>query len=200
MKLFGHPPIARNVALVTIGIAVVVAAGAAELVTILVRRSLTRPGGPLPGEPDPARATARVVRLVAWVLLTLLSSPGARPGRRTASTGIRLSTLVSWLFSSGLKVILIAATAFVPCVPSESRRIASSSICRRAILVSPITPSGARWRVDPQCIDRRHRAGGDLHPEGMDPRHRRGHRRRYRRPAIGFGAQTLVKDVISGFF
>lgn len=205
MKLFGHPPVAWNVALMAAGAALLVAAGVAELLTVMVRRSLTKPGPDRPGEADHARATARVVRLIAWVLLPIVFVPPAlelfgEPLR----TGIRLSTLTSWMLSSGLKVLLIAGTAFVL---MRAVRITTS---RFELHLTADGPRSAEHAKRARTLGEMTRNVStavimlvailyilrELHFDIMPLLTGAG----IAGLAVGFGAQTLVKDVISGFF
>lgn len=204
LKLFGHAP-AWNVALGAIVVAVVAAWGCAEVIASAVRRSFS--------QPDPhagavthhyARATARVVRLLVLVLLTALFIPPVlelfgEPLR----AGLRLSTLVNWFFDSGLKVLLIAVSAFVLKRAVDlgtnglERRIAeehgSLEHLKRArtlgnlarnvatVVITSIAGLYILQEFNFNLVPLLTGAG----IAGL---------------AIGFGAQTLVKDVISGFF
>jgi small conductance mechanosensitive channel len=205
MKLFGQPPVAWRTALMGTGLALVAAAVLAEVITALVRRSLGGPAQARPGEPDHARATARIVRPIAWALLVIVFVPPALEffGLQLR-TGIRLSVLTTWLLSSGLKVVLIAGTAFVlmravritthrfelhlkadgPRSAEQAKRVRTlgemtRNVSSAIILAVAILYILKELRFDIMPL---------LTTAGIAGL------------AIGFGAQTLVKDVISGFF
>jgi small conductance mechanosensitive channel len=205
MKLFGHQPMDWHLVLRAAGIALVVAAVAAELLTLLVRRLLTRPGPGQPGETNHARETARVVRLLAWILLPLIFVPPALElYGEPLKSGLRLRTLTDWLFSSGLKVLLIAGIAFVL---TRAVRITTSRLERHLDAGGPGTAEHAKRARTLGEMTRNvssavimavavlyilRELNFDIMPlvtgagiAGL---------------AVGFGAQTLVKDVISGFF
>jgi moderate conductance mechanosensitive channel len=204
MKLFSAPPVAWGTALIATGIALVAAAVVAEMITALVRRSLGSSGPERPGEPDHARPTARVVRPVAWALLVIVFVPPALEffGLQLR-TGIRLSMLTSWLLSSGLKVVLIAGTAFVL---MRAVRITTHRFEQQLKTDGPTAEQAKRARTLGEMTRNVSSAviltvailyilkelRFDIMPllttagiAGL---------------AVGFGAQTLVKDVISGFF
>jgi small-conductance mechanosensitive channel len=204
LKLFGHAP-AWDVALGAIVVAVVAAWACAAVIASLVRRSFP--------QPDPhaevvrhhdARATARIVWILLLLLLTALFIPPVlelfgEPLR----VGLRLGTLVNWFFGSGLKVLLITVSAFVLKRAVDlgtnglERRLVqeqgSLEHLKRARTLGNLTRNVATATITSLAglyiLQEFHfnlvplLTGAGI--AGL---------------AIGFGAQTLVKDVISGFF
>jgi len=205
LKLFGHAP-AWNVALGAVAVAVVVAWVCAEVVTSIVRRSLARPDSRGEIRHQHARATSRVVRLVLLFLLTVLFIPPVLElFGEPLKSGLRLSTLTEWLLSSGLRVLLIVTLAFVLTRAvavgtgqlerylAEQDRLASHERAKRARTLADMSRNvSSALIVAVAMLYVLKELHFDILPlltgagiAGL---------------AIGFGAQTLVKDVISGFF
>jgi small conductance mechanosensitive channel len=205
VRLFGRPP-APNVALGAVAVALVLAWVCAELLTSLVRRSVVDDGQNGEARRRTARTTTRLVRLFTLVALTIVFIPPVLElFGQPLKAGLRLSTLVDWFFHNGVKIVLIITTAYV--------------------LVRVVDAGTARFERQLQGPDagaqfesaKRARTLGDmarnvatavifllagvyvLEELGFSPvPFLTG--ASFAGLAIGFGAQTLVKDVISGFF
>lgn len=208
MRFFLHPPNWQAVTLAVLaaaGLAAIAAEIGARLVRLALRRSL---GGDarVSLRTPVVRTPIRLVRLTLFlVLLIALIPPILELAGQPLSRGLRLSQVADWATTGGLRLLLIAGIAFVLV------RVISLLVNRFEQEVS----TGAGLEV----LERAKRArtlGGlvenvlttlvvvvaslmILREVGLDIT-----------PiltgagilglAVGFGAQTLVKDIISGFF
>jgi small conductance mechanosensitive channel len=204
LKLFGRAP-AWQVAVGAVLVALVTAAVCAEIVTTFVRRFL---GPKRPGEERSARAraTVRVVRLLLLLLLTIVFIPPVMElFGQPLRAGLRLNRLIDWLMGPGLKVLFISTFAYVVLRVidlgtnrferhvTDQQGADSNEYAKRARTLGDMTrnvSTAAIFAVASMYVLKE--LGFDLLPfltgagiAGL---------------AIGFGAQTLVKDVISGFF
>lgn len=151
----------------------------------------------------------RPIRIVWLVVLVLVAATLATPALELAGAeiqgGLPLETLTAWFFGSGVQVILIAALAYA------ITRIVSAVVRRfEEVLSREAGPSGVERAKRARTLGRLSRnvantavvaiaalmvlqeLGINIMPvltgagiAGL---------------AVGFGAQTLVRDVISGFF
>lgn len=191
-RMFGHIP-HWDAALGGTLLAVLLASALAEALLRLIRKVT-------------GVAVARGIRIGSWILLTaLLTPPVLELFGEPLRTGIRLRTLSDWIFDSGLRILLISLLAFVLL---RALRVAVTRLERHLA-----TAQGAAALEHAK----RARTLGDLVHNvfsviivaiavlmvlqelqvnimpiltgagilGL---------------AVGFGAQELVKDVISGFF
>jgi small conductance mechanosensitive channel len=203
--LFGHAP-ALNVALGAVILAVVAAWVSAEIIASIVRKTLSKPGPQGEVRHQHARATGRIVRVVVLFLLTALFIPPVLDlVGEPLKTGLRLSTLADWFFNHGLKVLLVAVSAYVlkRAVDLTTTRLekqiagqpgaGTSEHAKRARTLGDLARNVATAGiVILAALYIIQELGFTILPlltgagiAGL---------------AIGFGAQTLVKDVISGFF
>ena len=190
-----------------IAFAIVLAWGTAEAITwaishLLPRRSPTE----RPGSHPQARKLLRFIRIVLIVaMLGVVTPPALELFGQPLRGGLRLETLGRWAIAGGLHVLFIVALAAVLArivsittkrfqqyvIDTESR--ASAEQLKRAATVGNLVQNVARVFIfaaavvmilDELNIDTKPllAATGIV---GL---------------GIGFGAQTLVKDVISGFF
>ena len=205
--LFGHIP-DRNVAFAAIAIAVVLAWVLAESVVALARRLLV---GPADGTiPSPhIRAVRALLRLLAalltFVLTVVLTPPVLEMFGEPLSTGLRLTTLKLWLLGSGLRILIVLTLAYLLVSATSvvvsrldkylgtARTAPSPELAKRARTLGDLV--GNVFRAVVVTIagitilgDLGVNTGPILAGAGILGL------------AIGFGAQTLVKDVISGFF
>lgn len=204
IKLFGRH-VDWHVALAAILTAFVTAAACAEILTAVVRKSIAIRTGSDERQRR-ARATTRVLRVLLLILLTIVFIPPVLDlfGEPLA-TGLRMSVLVDWVFGSGLKILFIATFAYLLTRIIElgthrfERRLADQhgagtdeygkrartigDLIRNVSTAAILAIAGVyvlkELRFDPLPL----LTGAGI--AGL---------------AIGFGAQTLVKDVISGFF
>ena len=204
IKLFGRD-IDWHLALGAVLAAFVTAAACAEVLTALVRRSIAVRDG-TDERRRRARTTTRVVRVLLLILLTVVFIPPVLDlfGEPLA-TGLRLSVLVDWLFGSGLKILFITTFGYLLTRVIElgthrfERRLAEQhgadtdeygkrartlgdltrNVSTAAILAIAAVYVLKELNFDPLPL----LTGAGI--AGL---------------AIGFGAQTLVKDVIGGFF
>jgi small-conductance mechanosensitive channel len=204
LKIFGRAP-AWHVALGAVAVALAAAAVCAEIITTFVRRSLA-PRQPGEGRSARARATVRIVRLLLLLLLTVVFIPPVLElFGQPLNVGLRLSRLVDWLLGPGLRALFISTFAYVVLRIVDlgtnrfERHVAeqqgpdSTEYAKRARTLGDMTRNVATAAiVAVAAMYVLKELGFDLLPfltgagiAGL---------------AIGFGAQTLVKDVISGFF
>lgn len=205
-RLFGHIP-NFTLTLEALVIALVMAALCAYVIGRLTRGLLTRA---LAADPAAAaratRGSVRGVRLVALVLLTAVFVPPllelfGEPLR----TGLRLKTLGEWLFNAGLQILLIATLAYAihralalllerfTRQLDESNTPDSLEHAKRArTLTSLIHNMASAFIFAAAGLMILDKLNVNITPIltgagilGL---------------AVGFGAQTLVKDVIAGFF
>ncbi|MBP1607331.1 MAG: ykuT [Acidobacteria bacterium] len=193
---------------VAVALALLLAFVLAEIIARLVRAFLLRSTGRGKVDfRDPiVRRPIRLIRRVTFLILgALFAFPALELGGYETAVGVHPENIGQWLFRSGLRIGLIAILTYALI------RIVSASVDR---LEHDVSAGG-----DPSAIERAKRvhtiggllknifgivAGGAallmiLHELGIDIT-----------PlltgagivglAVGFGAQTLVKDVISGFF
>jgi small conductance mechanosensitive channel len=205
-KLFGHVP-DRHVALAALAISLALAAAVSQFIVALVRRGIAGPAGATP--PAHARALKALTRLfglvLAIVLTVVLVPPVLEMFGEPLTSGLRLATVKNWLFNSGLQILIVLT-------------LASLLLSASGIVVSRLEKYLGHARTAPSPEQaKRTRTLGDLLGNvfravvvaiagiailgavGVDTK-----------PilasagilglAVGFGAQTLVKDVISGFF
>jgi small conductance mechanosensitive channel len=204
MRLFGHLP-ARNVALGAVTVALGLAWVCAELLTSFVKRSVVGPGTSSEPRRQLARTTTRLVRLLTLVALTIvLIPPVLELFGEPLRAGFRLSRLADWFFNNGLKIVLIVTSAYVltRLVDLGTARFerhlqgqegASFESAKRARTLGDMAHNVATAVI--LLL-----AGVYVLEEfGFSPvPFLTG--ASFAGLAIGFGAQTLVKDVISGFF
>jgi small-conductance mechanosensitive channel len=183
----------------------------AGLVARAVRKAATRalsailsdsvaPSSPL------VRGPLRLIGLAVFVLLVgLMVGPALELAGLQPRTGVRLEPLAAWAFESGLRVILIAVLAYalVRAVRLVVQRFehevnkgvgldALERAKRARTLGSLIRNVAASMIVGVSVLMILRELGVDIAPVlagagilGL---------------AVGFGAQTLVRDIISGFF
>ena len=206
-RFFVTPPDWQSLVL-ALAAAAAVAIVVAEIGARVLRSLIHRAGGADAASlrRSIARGPIRLVRLTLFVLLAIAMTPPAlelagAPLRR----GLRLSQVAAWAMSGGLRLLLIAALAFV--------------LVRVIALMVGRFEQEVSQNTDLEVLERAKRArtlGGlvqnvlttlvvvvaslmILREVGLDIT-----------PiltgagilglAVGFGAQTLVKDIISGFF
>ena len=205
-RLFGHRP-NLEVTIEALAIAVLLAAVCAGVIGILTRQLLTRA---LASDKVTARRVTRgsvfAVRVVFLLLLTALFVPPlleifGEPMR----TGPRLKTLVQWLFDSGVQILLIATLAYalyraVSLMLDRFERQATAvsspdsvELAKRtrtvASLIHNLASAFIFSAAGLMILDKLNvNIAPLLASAGIVGL------------AVGFGAQTLVKDVISGFF
>jgi small conductance mechanosensitive channel len=205
LKLFGHAP-ALHVALGAAALAIGAAWVSAEVAASIVRRTLSKPGPHGEVRHQHARATGRIVRVLVLFLLTALFIPPVLElFGEPLKAGLRVGTLVNWFFDHGLKVLLVAVSAYVlkRAVDLTTTRLerqiagqpgaATSEHAKRARTLGDLARNVATAAiVIIAALYIIQELGFTILPlltgagiAGL---------------AIGFGAQTLVKDVISGFF
>jgi small conductance mechanosensitive channel len=193
---------------VAVGTALVVAYGIADVVARLVRMPLVRTLHAADGDfrSPIVRRPVRIVRAVAFLALSALFVPpaleiaGVRP-----AVGLHKEALSEWLLGSGLRVVLIIALAYaiVRIVATSMRRLERDAALggglqaierakRVQTLGKLVTNSVAAIVTGAALMMVLRELSIDIVPLltgagilGL---------------AVGFGAQTLVKDVISGFF
>ena len=205
-RLFGHIP-NLELTLEALVIALAMAALCAYAIARVTRRILTR--ALASDSASAARATrgsVRAVRLAALVVLTLVFVPPVlelfgEPLR----TGLRLRTLAEWLFNAGLQILLIATLAYAVhrairlLLDRFERQLSASSTPnaverekRTRTLTRLIQNISSTFLIAASALMILDTLGVNTTPVltgagilGL---------------AVGFGAQTLVKDVIAGFF
>jgi moderate conductance mechanosensitive channel len=204
VKLFGSDA-NWHVAVGALLTAFVTAGACAEVVTTVVRRSLPAANG---GDERRrrARATVRLVRILLLLLLTILFVPPVMDlFGRPLSSGLRLRSLADWIFGSGLKIFFITMFAYVVtriidlATTRFERHLADQPAARAEEYAKRARTLGDMTRNVTTAIVVTVAAIYVLQELNFNPL-----------PlitgagilglAFGFGAQTLVKDVISGFF
>jgi small-conductance mechanosensitive channel len=188
--------------------AVALASLAAEIATRTVRRILRSAVGGDAAVLSTAnlRVSLRVIRIVVFLLcITVLVIPAFELTGLRSRQGLRLDVLTAWALASGPRILLIIILAYVitratgllvrrfeqhvargdglDVIERSKRARTLGSVIRRAVAVFI-------WAIGGLMILRELRM--DITPVltgagivGL---------------AVGFGAQTLVKDIISGFF
>ena len=206
-RLFGHIP-DRSVAVAAIAIAIVLGWALAQSVVALARRLLVGPTDSAAPSPN-TRAIRALLRAGAaaltLVLTVVLIPPVLEMFGQPLSTGLRLSTLRVWLLGSGLRILIVLTLAYLLLSATgivvsrldkylgTARTAPSPELAKRARTLSDLV--GNVFRAAVLAIagitilgDLGVNTGPLLTGAGILGL------------AIGFGAQTLVKDVISGFF
>ncbi len=205
-RLF-DPPIDGN----TVGLALVAAGVIAWIASRIIRRTVARALRRLLGDAvapsSPAvRGPLRLIGIASFLLiLALLVVPIFELAGLHPRTGVRLRTLVTWAFSSGLRVLLITLLAYalirattllvrrfehqlkvgtdVDALERAKRAQTLGTVIRNVATALIVGIAGLmilrELRVDVTPV----LTGAGI--VGL---------------AVGFGAQTLVRDIISGFF
>lgn len=205
-RLFGHIP-NLELTLEALVIALAMAALSAHVIARLARRVLTRAlAADSAAAARATRGSVRGIRIVALVLLTMVFVPPVlelfgEPLR----TGLRLRTLAEWTFQAGLQILLIATLAYAAhrtialLLDRFERRLSEASTPdsvergkRARTLTKLIQNVATVFIVAAAALMILDKLNVNITPIltgagilGL---------------AVGFGAQTLVKDVIAGFF
>ncbi len=205
-SLFEHAP-TWSVVGSAVALAIVVAWSTAQLLSWLMSRAMPRRAPTAPPGSHPS--AARLLRLIRLVLILVLFAVFVPPilelFGEPVRGGLKLQTLGRWAVASGLrvafvlglagvlsKIVGISATRFHQAL-TEAHYPPTAEQAKRATTVSRLIQNVARafifaaaavmildeLRIDTQPL----LAGAGIVGLGL-----------------GFGAQTLVKDVISGFF
>ena len=195
----------------TLAIALLAAAAIAWLAARLVRRTATRalhglvrdtiaPTSPLVRGPLRLLGAAAFLLVFGLIIAPVLEVAGLRP-----RTGVRLRPLATWAFESGLRILLIGALGYaltravallVSRFEHEVNRGTGLDALERAkrarTLGSLVRNVASALIVGIALLMILRELGLDIAPVltgagilGL---------------AVGFGAQTLVRDIISGFF
>ena len=205
-RLFGHIP-DPHVALAALAIAFGLGAVVSQFIVALIRRGIVGPSSEAP--PAHARALKALTRLFGVALTVVLTvvfvPPVLEIFGEPLTAGLRLRTVKDWFLNSGLRILIVMTLAYL---------LLSAS----GVVVSRLERYLGHARTAPSPeLAKRTRTLGDLLGNvfralviaiagiailgavGVDTK-----------PilasagilglAVGFGAQTLVKDVISGFF
>src|SRR5215210_4030704 len=205
-RLF-DPPVDWQTLALAIGVVVVIAVVIARFVRGLAARGLRAMLGNTLAHSSPAvRGPLRLIGTATFLLvLALLIAPTFEIAGLQPRTGLPLRTLVVWGFSSGLRVLLIAALAYALVRTSALfvRRFehqmnlgtgldALERAKRARTLGTLIRNVSSALIVGIAALMILRELGLDIAPVltgagivGL---------------AVGFGAQTLVRDIISGFF
>lgn len=200
-------PVAWQTLLLALLSAVVLAWLAARLVRRIATRALRGIIGDTVATTSPlVRGPLRLIGGAAFLLaFGLVIAPVLEIAGLQPRTGIRLRPLATWAFQSGLRVLLIAALAYalvravtlvVQRFEHEVNRGTGLDALERAkrarTLGSLVRNVGSALIVGVAALMVLRELGIDIAPilagagvAGL---------------AIGFGAQTLVRDIISGFF
>ena len=206
-RVFGRLP-DPHVAFAAIAIAVVVAWVLAQSLVAIVRRLLVGPADSDTPSPH-ARAVRTLLRAFTAVLTLAFAvvffPPALEMFGEPLSTGLRLSTLKLWLLGSGLRILIVLTLAYL-LVSATGVVVSRLERYLGTARTAPSPERAKRARTLADLVGNVFRAGvvaiagitilGDIGVNtgpilagagilGL---------------AIGFGAQTLVKDVISGFF
>ena len=185
--------------------ALAIAAASAEVLTALVRRSLAVSGGTAERQRR-ARTTVRLVRGLSLVLLTILLGPPVLDlFGLPLGAGLRVRGLADWVLGSGLKIFFIVLFAYVVTriidlattrferhlgdqtaglSEEHAKRARTLGDMTRNVTTAVVFTVAAIYVLQELNFNPLPllTGAGIL---GL---------------AVGFGAQTLVKDVISGFF
>lgn len=205
-RLFDAPADWQTFALALLP-AVLLAWLASRIIRRLARRALhaivgdsIAPASPLVRGPLRLIAAAAFVLALALIMVPIFELAGLRP-----RTGVRLRMLATWGFNSGLRILLIAAigyaliraaTLLVARFEHEVNRGTGLDALERAkrarTLGSLIRNVASALVAGIAALMILREVGADIGPVlagagilGL---------------AVGFGAQTLVRDIISGFF
>jgi small-conductance mechanosensitive channel len=208
--VFGHQP-DWTLALSAIAIAIVLAWGLTQIVVSIVRRAIRRSGmaGPAGSELPhhrAARSLPRIVRIPLIIILTAVAIPPALDlFGQPLKDGLRVGALMHWLLDSGVRVLLISGLAVLiarlstitiarlerylaeasgPPAPEQVKRAKTIGLLLGNVARAFIFATAGLMILNELGVNTAPllTGAGIL---GL---------------AIGFGAQTLVKDVISGFF
>ena len=206
-RLFGHIP-DRHVAFAAIAIAVVPAWVLSQSVVAAARRLLVGPADRAMPSPHirAVRALLRALAAMLTLVLTIVFVPPAlEMFGEPLSTGLRLSTLKVWLLGSGLRILIVLTLVYL-LLSATGVVVSRLDKYLGAARTAPSPERAKRARTLGDLVGNVFRAAvvaiagvtilGDIGVNtgpilagagilGL---------------AIGFGAQTLVKDVISGFF
>ena len=202
------PPTDWQTLAIAIGVAVVVAWTVARAVRRLAARGMRAilgdtfaPSSPAVRGPLRLIGTATFLLVLALLIVPIFELAGLRP-----RTGVKLRTLAVWAFGSGLRVLLIAALAYTLDPRATAlfvRRFehqvnvgtgldALERAKRARTLGTVIRNVSTALIVGIAALMILRELGVDIAPVlagagivGL---------------AVGFGAQTLVRDIISGFF
>lgn len=205
-RAFDAPPDWQAFAIALIP-AVLLAWAAARVVRRLARRALHAIIGDAIAHASPlVRGPLRLIAGAAFVLaLALVLVPAFELAGLRPRTGIKLREVAAWSFASGLRIVLIAAMAYalIRAVTllvarfeheiSTGTSLDALERAKRARTLGSLIRNGATALlagIATLMILRE--VGADIGPVlagagilGL---------------AVGFGAQTLVRDIISGFF
>ncbi|HKW03424.1 MAG TPA: mechanosensitive ion channel family protein [Vicinamibacterales bacterium] len=205
-SLFEHAP-SWSVVGTAVALAIVVAWGAAQLVSLLLRRAMPRlSAAARPGSHPAAQRLLRAIRLALFlVLIFVFLPPILELVGEPIRAGLKLRTIGSWAVASGVRVLFVLVLAGVlarivaistgrfqqafieshhPPSPEHQKRANTlgglvQNVARAFIFAAAAVMILDELQIDTQPI----LAGAGIVGLGL-----------------GFGAQTLVKDVISGFF
>jgi small conductance mechanosensitive channel len=205
-RLFGHIP-DTHVAFAALGIALGLAIVVSQFLVAILRRALIGP----PGAAPPTHATAlraliRVVAIVVGLVLTIVFVPPVlEMFGEPLTTGLRLHTLKDWFFNSGLRVLIVLTLAYL-LLSATGVVVARMEKYVGTARTAPAPELAKRARTLADLMGNVFRAAvvaiagiavlGDLGVNTTPILTSAG----ILGLAVGFGAQTLVKDVISGFF
>ena len=205
-SLFEHAP-TWSVVGTAIGLAIVVAWGAAQVLAWLISRAMPRQAATAPpGSHPSARKLLRIIRIVLLLVLFIVFLPPILEAvGEPIRGGLKLRTLGTWALASGLRVLFVLVLAGVlsrivgistsrfqqaiidahhPPSAEQQKRANTlggliQNVARAFIFVAAAVMILNELRIDTQPL----LAGAGIVGLGL-----------------GFGAQSLVKDVISGFF
>jgi small-conductance mechanosensitive channel len=206
-RLFGHVP-DLEVTLEALVIALAMAALCAHFAGRVARGLLARAmaGGESVPSTRNARATVRAIRVLVLIILTgVFVPPVLELFGEPVRTGLRLRALLTWILDGGLRVLLISALAYglhraIALLMDRFERSLGASASLDAIehdkrtrtLTSLVANVANVFIVTTASL----MILSELHVNTTPILASAG----ILGLAVGFGAQTLVKDVISGFF
>ena len=203
--LFGRDP-NPEAALAAVAIAALLAWACAVIGSRLVRRLLYRAAGPGFDHKATAGAPVRVVRGALFLLLAIVFVPPAlevfgQPLHR----GLRLATLAQWTFDEGLHIAVIILLAFL-----MTRLIRAATARFEGVLASAVGPDAIERAKRARTLSQLVRNTANIFVATVAALEILDKMGVNIAPilagasvvgvALGFGAQTVVRDVIGGFF
>ncbi len=206
-RLFGHVP-DLHVALPAAAISIVLALVFTQFIVAILRRMVVGPSN------APAASAHKVAIRVALRLLAvglvvcftvLLLPPVLEMFGEPLRAGLRLSTLKGWLLNNGLRILIVLTLAYLLLSTTSvvvarlekylghARTAPSPELAKRARTLGDLIGNAFRVAVVGITVIL---VLGDLGVNTTPILTGAG----ILGLAVGFGAQTLVKDIISGFF